>query len=317
MACQTSAMQSYFVPELGPAPNWSSFLENVTEEMTELAADQITYDDYKFVTAEELRSLCLDHLVAGDASTGKLVRPYMHGFFINHKLYQKAKAIVNPFAYQEYREKVKQEKLDELRQSRLTSSNSAAAAGAKKNKNNTAVLDDRFKMDLQDNPDFAIDSESEEYKLLHPHLADKKIINSQKKKHDSDSDSDSDDDEKHFNHHHQGKKEVNDDDSDESDGDSSDGDDLLAGSNSGKLTSKRNREIQKKKRENRDYRKSAAQLYAGKKTASQARAKTNKSFADRLKESVGTSKNNRTGGHQGRRFKNGSVNVTFSTSKRR
>ncbi len=41
-------MQAYFVPSLGPAPKWCSFLEGLTEELEETAAPAV-YDDYRSV----------------------------------------------------------------------------------------------------------------------------------------------------------------------------------------------------------------------------------------------------------------------------
>jgi ribosome biogenesis protein ENP2 len=52
MAAEQSKCMSYFIPSLGPAPKWCSFLENLTEEMEE--DQQGIYEDYKFVTKEEL-----------------------------------------------------------------------------------------------------------------------------------------------------------------------------------------------------------------------------------------------------------------------
>lgn len=39
-------MQAYFIPGLGPAPKWCSFLEGLTEELEETAAPAV-YDDYR------------------------------------------------------------------------------------------------------------------------------------------------------------------------------------------------------------------------------------------------------------------------------
>lgn len=58
----------------GPAPRWCAFLDNLTEEM-ESSASQTVYDDYKFVTKQELESLGLDHLLGTN-----LLRAYMHGY---------------------------------------------------------------------------------------------------------------------------------------------------------------------------------------------------------------------------------------------
>jgi ribosome biogenesis protein ENP2 len=40
---------TYFIPEMGPAPKWCAFLENLTEELEESNATTL-YDDFKFVT---------------------------------------------------------------------------------------------------------------------------------------------------------------------------------------------------------------------------------------------------------------------------
>lgn len=40
------AAQAYFVPSLGPAPRWCSFLEGLTEELEESAMPTL-YDDYR------------------------------------------------------------------------------------------------------------------------------------------------------------------------------------------------------------------------------------------------------------------------------
>ncbi|KAJ1930640.1 Small ribosomal subunit biogenesis [Tieghemiomyces parasiticus] len=103
----------YYIPALGPAPRWCSFLDNLTEEMEE-KPQQNVYDDYRFVTAKELATLGLEHLIGTN-----LLRSYMHGFFIDLRLYEKAKVIANPFAYDEYREKQLREVLEKERGSRI------------------------------------------------------------------------------------------------------------------------------------------------------------------------------------------------------
>ena len=114
-------IQSYFLPVLGPAPKWCSFLENLTEEMEE---DSLTgpngnqvkiWQDFKFVTKSELESLSLSHLIGTS-----LLEAYMHGYFMSYKLYEKAKLIANPFQYQEYKEEQLQKKLDAKRGSRIS-----------------------------------------------------------------------------------------------------------------------------------------------------------------------------------------------------
>ncbi|KAJ2091107.1 Small ribosomal subunit biogenesis [Coemansia sp. RSA 986] len=112
-AGESSEIMSYFVPQLGPAPKWVHFLENLTEEM-EQAPQQSIYDDYKFVARKELESLGLAHLIGSP-----VLKPYMHGFFVDLRLYERAKAIANPFAYEEHRLRRVQEKLAKARESRI------------------------------------------------------------------------------------------------------------------------------------------------------------------------------------------------------
>ena len=44
----------------------------------------LVYDDYKFVTKQDLANLGLSHLIGTN-----LLRAYMHGFFIDIRLYHK------------------------------------------------------------------------------------------------------------------------------------------------------------------------------------------------------------------------------------
>ena len=64
VACEQPKVMSYFIPELGQAPRWCSFLDNLTEEMEETKSSN--FEDYKFVTRQELSQLGLDHLIGTD-----------------------------------------------------------------------------------------------------------------------------------------------------------------------------------------------------------------------------------------------------------
>ncbi len=52
MALEQPKLHSYYIPNLGPAPRWASFVENITEELEENSAN--LYSDYKFITREEV-----------------------------------------------------------------------------------------------------------------------------------------------------------------------------------------------------------------------------------------------------------------------
>lgn len=116
---------AFFIPQLGPAPKWCAFLDNLVEEMAEDPSDPSSftggrkagevYDNYKFLTLPQLRQLNIDHLV-GQTS---LLRPYMHGFFVSQRLYEEATLISNPEFWQQRREQSIQEKIDKERESRI------------------------------------------------------------------------------------------------------------------------------------------------------------------------------------------------------
>ncbi|KAF9239282.1 WD40-repeat-containing domain protein [Melanogaster broomeanus] len=114
-------MATYYIPQLGPAPRWASFLENITEEMEDQSVRNV-YEDYKFVERNELRTLGLDHLIGTPA-----LKPYMHGYFISLKLYDTARVIANPFAYAEHREKL-------MADTRIRTRKDGAGASVKVNK---------------------------------------------------------------------------------------------------------------------------------------------------------------------------------------
>lgn len=136
-------MQSFFIPALGPAPRWASFLENLTEEMEEgtrvggkasISAGAI-YDNYKFVTKTELSSLNLDHLIGTN-----VLRAYMHGYFVDLRLYEKAKSIANPFAYEEYLEEQRRVKLEAERAGRIKANSSALQQQQSKKKSGPLLV---------------------------------------------------------------------------------------------------------------------------------------------------------------------------------
>lgn len=113
-ANEGTRMNIFYLPSLGPAPKWCTFLDSLTEEMEENPQANV-YDDYKFVTRSELANLGLEHMIGTP-----VLRAYMHGFYIDVRLYEKARAIANPFAYDDYRKKAIKAKLEEARQSRIS-----------------------------------------------------------------------------------------------------------------------------------------------------------------------------------------------------
>ncbi|CAN8098448.1 unnamed protein product [Discula destructiva] len=164
----------FHIPSLGSAPKWCGFLDNMVEEMTEEVRTD-TYDNYKFLTKPELQQLSMDHLI-GTAT----LRPYMHGYFVDTKLYEQARLVANPFVYEDERQKRVQQKVEKERASRIR--------GMKKVKVNQKLADkilsrqerretvdtkagvlgdDRFGKLFEDE-EFAVDETSREWKLLNP-----------------------------------------------------------------------------------------------------------------------------------------------------
>ncbi|KAG9311683.1 hypothetical protein JVU11DRAFT_7920 [Chiua virens] len=121
-------MASYYIPQLGPAPRWASFLENITEEMEDTSVRNV-YEDYKFIERNELRTLGLDHLVGTPA-----LKPYMHGYFVSLNLYDTARVIANPFSYAEHRERLVKERLEKLADTRIRTRKGGATSSVKVNK---------------------------------------------------------------------------------------------------------------------------------------------------------------------------------------
>ncbi|KAL3134725.1 hypothetical protein ABBQ32_007727 [Trebouxia sp. C0010 RCD-2024] len=191
LACDAPKIQAYFIPALGPAPRWCSFLESLTEELEATDAPAV-YDDYRFVTKAELDSLGLNHLIGTS-----LMRAYMHGYFVDNRLWHKARSLAEPFAYDTYRQQRIQQKLEDERKSRiglvkklpkvnrkmaaealLQQAADEVPAGAETSNKKRKVLpsvleDDRFKAMFQD-PSFAVDEAADEYKFHHPNAGNQR-----------------------------------------------------------------------------------------------------------------------------------------------
>ncbi|KAL7567787.1 hypothetical protein ACA910_000539 [Epithemia clementina (nom. ined.)] len=215
MATDQPKMESYYVPAVGVAPKWCSFLESITEELAERdlsragesgdplqAGEEAVYENYKFVSRDELNQLGIAHLIGTP-----LLRGYMHGFFMDINLYHRAKSVANPFEYEEYRKKKVKERLEAKRASRIATKTDAKTkvavnpdlaerlqtkAGARTKAGRAAgqVLSDERFGNLFTNPDYHIDEEDENFKLRNP----SGVAAVRRKKDNLDSDDDDEDD---------------------------------------------------------------------------------------------------------------------------
>ncbi len=179
LANEAEKMGIFYIPELGPAPQWCGFLDSLTEELEESNTNMI-YDDYKFVTKQELDNFGLSHLVGTN-----MLRAYMHGYFMDMKLYHQVKSLVDPFAYENYRKNKIKSKIEEDRANRFKAKKlpkvnkdlaeklmqEADDIKSSKMPATSNALDDKRFSALFDNPDYEIDEDSEQFKLLHPVLS--------------------------------------------------------------------------------------------------------------------------------------------------
>lgn len=102
-------MGTYFIPSLGVAPKWCSFLDSMTEELEESVRGSV-FSDYQFVTKDQL-----EQLGAKDLLGTTYLQPYMHGYFMDHRMHARLKAAMEPFAFEEYRRSMVKKRLEEKR----------------------------------------------------------------------------------------------------------------------------------------------------------------------------------------------------------
>ncbi|CCU82638.1 Ribosome biogenesis protein [Blumeria hordei DH14] len=189
---------AFFIPQLGPAPKWCSFLDNMVEEMAEEAPAE-TYDNYKFLTLADLKKLNLNHLIG----TTNLLRPYMHGYFVSSRLYEEARLIANPYMWEEEKAKKIKDKIEKERASRIRGKKvkvnqklvdkmyKRQERREKVDKEMGILGDDRFGKLFEDE-DFLVDEKSREFQALNPST---KISDENNAKATFDEDTDDDTDE--------------------------------------------------------------------------------------------------------------------------
>jgi len=178
LANEQPKMQVFYIPGLGPAPRWASFLDSLTEELEESNTATV-YDDYKFVTKNEISELGLDHLVGT-----QLMRAHMHGYFMDIRLYRKASSARAPDSLETLKQQMIKKKLVEQKARRVQLKSSLPNVNKdlfmklkdqekkdkKPLKKGDLLGDDRFGA-LFTNPEFEVDQNEEAYRLLNPVVA--------------------------------------------------------------------------------------------------------------------------------------------------
>eukprot|EP01084_Bolivina_argentea_P298779 514925_1 len=164
---------AYYIPSVGIAPKWCPFLDSMTEELEESKYKSI-YIDYKFVSRDELEALGLEHLIGTN-----ILKPYMHGYFMDIKLYRRVRAIVDPDAYDKFLKAKTEENIKRQRSGRikvkgkLPDVNKSYANYLLKTKGNdnnlNPLLDPRFSNMFKDN-DYKIDFIGDKYLHYHPEI---------------------------------------------------------------------------------------------------------------------------------------------------
>jgi ribosome biogenesis protein ENP2 len=138
------------------------------------------YDDYKFITKPELEQLGLANLIGTN-----LLRAYMHGYFMDIRLYRKAKLVNEPFNFDEFKKTKIKEKIEKERENRvkiqrklplvntelakrLLEDKADVTAKKKTKEASETLLQDKRFAELFSDPNFQIDPNSDEFKLLNP-----------------------------------------------------------------------------------------------------------------------------------------------------
>lgn len=88
LANEAPKVSRYFIPLLGEAPYWCSYLDQL---ITEVEPDVTTmYDGYKFLTRQQLLEYGMMDLIGT-----RFLRAYMHGYFVSNPLFQKIQEKLN------------------------------------------------------------------------------------------------------------------------------------------------------------------------------------------------------------------------------
>jgi len=184
LANESERILTYFLPWLGRAPKWCDRLDHLVEGTEEQTTE--VFDDYKFLDAAEIERLGMKDLVGTE-----YLRAEANGYYVKLKLYQQYASYEKVDLFEKYRQqtldavkrKAREEKgaaaqkttvkvnRDFAQKLQEVAANDEAVKGKKKLEQDRAKNllsgNNRFSMVFED-ADFAIDTESEQYKLINP-----------------------------------------------------------------------------------------------------------------------------------------------------
>ncbi|KAJ1512934.1 Nucleolar protein 10 [Coelomomyces lativittatus] len=178
LATEAPQLGTYFIPVLGTAPSFCTFLDTlVGEEETvgtnsNAVSHNNSYQEGKFVSQEDIEKLNLTDYIGTPH-----LKAYMHGYFVPWSMYKRAISMANPFAYEEYQAQLKKSKLEAMtasrilplikqkRQQELVEMNAKDTNPSSKKASNVHT-DPRFKAIFED-PEFVVDETSVEFKRIY------------------------------------------------------------------------------------------------------------------------------------------------------
>jgi ribosome biogenesis protein ENP2 len=122
--CEAPRVGTYFAPAVGPAPRWCSFLDTVADEINKTSVDGVSssttaatkqiYDDYIFLTREQISALGAENLIGTP-----VVKAYMHGFWMDRRVHAKLRDVAEPFLYEKYKQDKLKTEVEKTRPMRM------------------------------------------------------------------------------------------------------------------------------------------------------------------------------------------------------
>eukprot|EP01129_Flabellula_baltica_P003639 TRINITY_DN13397_c0_g1_i1.p1 TRINITY_DN13397_c0_g1~~TRINITY_DN13397_c0_g1_i1.p1 ORF type:complete len:654 (+),score=170.15 TRINITY_DN13397_c0_g1_i1:26-1987(+) len=164
---------TYYIPDMGPAPEWASWVDNLTQEADKKKEDETIYQDYHFITESELNNLGVTNLKGTP-----YLRAYLHGYFMDIRLYKKIRALVDPNSYEVLMKEKIEKRMQKRREGRIKLNTKmpsvnkeyllrlSQANEKEKTKITDVLYDERFK-DMFEQDDFKIDVDNHNWHIRH------------------------------------------------------------------------------------------------------------------------------------------------------